>query len=171
MKIEFSLLSGLSCLLLLFFAFQGEAPELYSVEIGCEVSDEAINITIDPIFLVWTHCATDLSYLAMKGKHAFALGNVIACRNRHRDDQLIDLALQHEATHIAQQRALGIFCPLGYLCGLNMEGEPYYSMPCPDNNRAMVLEKCVWAMWAPPAKWHNQWSFIALTFPLSVPIH
>lgn len=157
MHIEFPLLSILSVGLLLFFALQGGDVELYSWEVGFSVFPDEVRVTVDPVFLVWNTADTPLSAWALKGKYGFTLGNVITFRNNYRNHALISLALQHEAIHVCQQRALGLWTPLGYLFGLNIEGEPYYSI-APDFKKNLI------AMWKPPISWINQWSFISISF-------
>jgi len=147
MKIEFPLLSCLSCLLLLFFALQGDMPELYGWEVGIQATSEGISVSIDPAFLIWT-------YLPENG---MTFGNVILAHAPLRENGYRNLLLAHEFTHVKQFQSLGVWI---YLVSpfLNIEGGDH------ELGGWIGLQECTTTTWEPPDEWPALWHFLTLSF-------
>ena len=152
MKIEFPLLSICSLIVLLFFGFQGDV-ELYSLEIGFNVTADEVKMTVDPVWVVWGNEIRNLT------KHCgFALGNVIGIEKSDRDTVYGRYILAEEINHVQQFRALGlsVYLAQAFLPIENPTRITRWNHP----------EECNKLMWLPPSWWISQWHFITSSYDI-----
>jgi hypothetical protein len=156
MDIKIPLLSILSAALMFLALLSGGRAELYSVEVGWSISAEESSVTIDPVFVIWEPPST-ISYAILYRAEARAIGNTIFMRESGWHHPNAPIVLRHEAIHIEQQRAFGIFAPLMYLFA-NMEGEPGYGASIRAGDIG-AFAKSIKTMWHPgsdaPSLWHT----------------
>jgi len=155
MRIEFPLLSILSLAVLLFFGLQGDV-ELYSWEVGANITPDEVRVTVDPTIAIWVDSLYDTT-----SHCGYSLGGIMVMDARYRQTEQGNHLTQHEFNHARQQRALGLwFIPASFF--LNLEGEPYYLQGRPYDERFKFLARCNARMWQPPFEWPNQWGFLTL---------
>lgn len=146
MRIEFGLLSILSLCALLFFGLQGDI-DLYSWEVGIDISHDEVRVMVDPVWIAW---ANPRMYTGYSG---LALGNVAIIEKTDRDTLWGDYTLVEEINHIKQFYALGLFVwPMRFLINIEPPKDVAADWNDPDQlNRIM---------WLPPPSWVNRWHFI-----------
>lgn len=133
-----NLLSILSCCLLLFFAVQGDLPELYAWEVGFSVSSDEVRVTVDPTWIVWTDLRLTNDALGE------TFGNVSLIKKSLRGTTIGDCVQIYELNHIRQYYALGWW---SYPLSLFIPIESH-----------RIAE-----MWLPPSSWIDQWHFASIT--------
>jgi hypothetical protein len=154
--VKVGLLTILSAALGFLALLSGGRAELYSIEVGWAISAEEATVTIDPVFVIWTP-RSFFSQTVLYGADARAIGNTIFMRDTGWHHPNAPICLQHEAVHVAQQRAFGMFTPLLYPF-VNMEGEPGYSASIRAKDIGAFAES-IKTMWHPtpdePGLWHT----------------
>jgi hypothetical protein len=139
----------------------GADVSLYSVEVGVTARAGDLELTLDPVFVAWMPASVYREVL-LHSADACAVGDMIFMRSVYRLHEYTPTVLRHEATHVRQQRALGLCTPLLYPF-VNMEGEPGYSAAIARSDIALFTAS-IETMWLPPTWLPPLWH--VLTFKL-----
>jgi len=153
MRIQFSLLSVCSVVMLLFFFITGDSITIDSWSIDADVSSSCATVSIHPIFLVWTE-STAFREMALGA----TFGNVIMLSSLARDEREargrnFDRVMIHERRHIEQFAGLGEWF---WISGYFLQIEPIHH---DWNDPSVELAE----MWIPPTWWPYKWSFVTIS--------
>jgi len=161
MRIEFSLTSVLSTIILLYVCTLGGSPSIDSLSIGADIVGDELRIGIHPIIRVDidNNAISDVVENAL----GLAFGNIIIIDSDIPYECKLNLVLEHERNHSKQWKGMGIIKLLANRF-LNMEGQDEN----PYTNWWRSTEYRNRTMWVPPSWWPYQWSFLTVTLPLGM---
>ena len=145
MDVHFPLLSMLSTIVLVGALILGAEVTLYDVHIHLRTTDSGFDISIHPTWLCWMD-----THDVFRG---FCYGNVMVCDCTLPSEMHKERIVAHEARHLEQWRALGLWT---WAAGLVLPLEPEFT---DWSDPSVELEQ----MWKPPSQWPDQWHLISIT--------
>lgn len=143
MRIHFPLLSIASTAVLIGAILLGGKVSIYDLHLSVASTEEGISVSLHPTFLCWMDVPDHL----FRGG---CFGNLVICDYTQPSEARRMRTIAHEARHLEQWRALGIWT-----------WAAQYILPLePSSHDLPDLQEELSQMWQPPEGWMDQWVFL-----------